>query len=116
MENNDSNNSWKVKVDVFRGHVKGKLEVLEKYQDANTKMIEKVNESIEDLKIAIATHPQNCIQIEPIKEIRKDIQQFKDIETKRSVIKKLWMAVWGILGGGIGYLIALFIKNKFGGQ
>jgi UV DNA damage repair endonuclease len=115
MENNSNNNEWKVKVAEFRGFVKTRIETMEKVQVEHTKDIKEIRKTVEELNLKLAIHPQNCIQIGPMKKVQTEIQIFKDIETKRGVIKKLLLAIFSLIGGSIGYFITLFIKNKFGG-
>ena len=116
MENNSNGSNgdpWKVKVDVFRGYIKGKVDSIEKYMDDNTKNVAEIKKSIQNLNLALALHPQNCIQIEPIKEINLEIQKIKNIEVGRGAVKKLLFGFLSLLSGGLGALITLFLKWQF---
>jgi len=103
----ENNGNWKVKVDEFRGYVRGKIEDLAKMNEVQNKDMKEMKTVLGELKEAFITRPQDCPISKNVKKLDKKIDSVEEFVSNQKAVKKYKVAFWGIFSGIIGTIITL---------
>lgn len=103
----ENNGQWKVKVDVFRGYVKGKIEDISKMNGEQKNDIADIKKYLGELKNAFIVRPQNCPINTDVKDLDKKIDSVEKYVFGQRAVQKFKMAFWGMFSGLLGTIVAL---------
>lgn len=108
MDKNINNNGqWKVRVDEFRGYVRGRIEGLTKISEEQKDAMVEVKKYLGELKEAFVERPQNCPINDDVEKLGRKIDSVEKFVFGQKAIQKFKIAFWGIFSGIIGTILAL---------